>query len=369
MASNESNNKFSNGTTNSDAFVNAQESKLKEILRSGDYHSKNVAGQSLDALNQMKSYKEKIVRIFSLAENSMEKMKKNEQYPSLMRVWHLVRSAGIGLLAGAPLALGGLFIIGGTNASLWTPLLYGTFFSIGAATLASLAIPLFKNSKKKFDIYNIKNRSIVERLFRFLSRRALISRSHLALFAEKNMDSILSGNFTLANKDDYKKLSRLSKWRLKRIISKYNKAHETLSNNDKVLGVRAVKTSPPNTTTTPPVNEKQKNVAIIKPLGGKGKTVPARTNPPPNLAKVHQKPHSPINTMTINNPEFKNLPKGTKIKYTKDGVLYRLRKISGDTYAILEVVYKDTGGNSTNDGSVLKDSEGNHRVRKTRGRK
>jgi hypothetical protein len=158
------------------------------------------------ALSRLEEAKGKVVDACSLGVIDAKKQDKNNRYPPGMNAHHLRIASIIG--TGVLLSMAGYvgFALGGPNLAAWSSTLPWIAAGVGAGFGLSVAAPIYAVNRKKFDRDKVRNRPHRFRLTRAFDREQRILEriedteldlAHLAAQVHSNMDSLLSGDFTM----------------------------------------------------------------------------------------------------------------------------------------------------------------------------
>lgn len=197
-----------------DNFVPAENDGLQQSL-------KILIDRYKKSLENLETTKGKVIEVCSLGEIDARKKEKESKYPVEISKHHIrwARVIGAGVFASIAAYIGST--LGGPNMAIWDPSVTWISLGIGAVPGIGAAVSTYALNKKLFNRDKVRNKEhnkltkLLDREQRILERvedkeQAL---AQLAVQIHTNMDTILSGEFSLKEKRTIKKVSRRVKLR------------------------------------------------------------------------------------------------------------------------------------------------------------
>lgn len=208
----------------SSKFIDKRREFIKQfddlVPTTGSQHViKSLAEQYKISLDNLSSYREELINLFSLGKVDPEKLAKKSKYPTGISVFHHVMGGILGATILTGLSLAFSYIYGGTNTEAWSTSLQWISVGIGALPGIGAAVGTIATNKKRFDADKVQKQSDflnLEKLILTRSREITAARNILAFDIEQNMDKILEGKFSFKEEVvSYKNGKRISKIKFK----------------------------------------------------------------------------------------------------------------------------------------------------------
>jgi hypothetical protein len=256
-----------------EAYISELEAWIADAPENSRFSANFSVNAAMTAFKEktkdLKANEESLRQIFADGKLDYEIAQRNEFYPNSIKGYHTVRNSIILSAIAGGLSYGILYMLGGPNPELYSPLLYGIAWGSGITIGSGItAIPAIRGIKKfkkaSKNLERPKKLGLIERALMKSAKKKYDNLAELAMNSDLHLEKMLQGNFVYREKrtvmrnkfffwgekipitrqvysDEFqylKSLPWLTRQKLKRVIKDINSTVEELQSSKEKLEKR-----------------------------------------------------------------------------------------------------------------------------------